>query len=99
LALASQCVAIAELAYREAIAYAGDRRAFGKSVMGFQVTRHKLADCASRLAAARALTGEVCTRALRGEQVPGQAAMAKNVATDMLMFVCDTAVQIHGGYG
>jgi acyl-CoA dehydrogenase len=97
--LAGQCVAIAELAYRETIAYARERNAFGKPIMGFQVTRHKLADMASRIAAARALTGEVVTRAVRGEMVPGQAAMAKNVATDMCSCVCDQAVQIHGGYG
>ena len=99
LALASQCVSIAELAYRESIAYARERRAFGKTLTGFQVTRHKLADMASRIAAARSLVGELVTRALRGEQVAGLAAMAKNVATDMLTFVCDHAVQIHGGYG
>jgi acyl-CoA dehydrogenase len=99
LALAAQCVAIGELAYREAIAYARERHAFGKPISGFQVTRHKLADMASRLAAARALTGELATRALRGEQVAGLAAMAKNTATDMLSFVADQAVQIHGGYG
>src|SRR5688572_25992355 len=38
LALAAQCVAIAELAYRESIAYARERQAFGKPIMGFQVT-------------------------------------------------------------
>ena len=103
LMLAGQCVAIAELAYREAIAYARERNAFGKSLTGFQVIRHKLADMASRLAAARALTGEVVVRALRAtgptENVAGLAAMAKNVGTDMCSFVCDQAVQIHGGYG
>jgi acyl-CoA dehydrogenase len=99
LMLAGQCVAIAELAYRESIAYARDREAFGKPLTGFQVTRHKLADMASRIAAARALTGETTTRVLRGEQAAGLASMAKNVATDMCSFVCDQAVQIHGGYG
>jgi len=97
--LAAQCVAIAELAYRESIQYARERNAFGKPLTGFQVTRHKLADMASRIAAARALTSEVVTRTVRGEMVAGQAAMAKNVATDMCSFVCDQAVQIHGGYG
>jgi acyl-CoA dehydrogenase len=97
--LAGQCVAIAELAYRESIAYAKERRAFGKPLTGFQVTRHKLADMASRIAAARALTSEVVVRHLRGEIVTGLAAMAKNTATDMCSFVCDEAVQIHGGYG
>jgi len=99
LMLAGQCVAIAELAYRESIAYARERQAFGKPLAGFQVTRHKLADMASRIAAARALTGEAVTRVLRGEHAAGLAAMAKNVATDMCSFVCDHAVQLHGGYG
>jgi acyl-CoA dehydrogenase len=100
LALAGQCVAIAELAYRESVSYARERSAFGKPIMGFQVTRHKLADMAARIAAARALTNEALQRALRNDpMVAGLAAMAKNVATDMCSYVCDTAVQIHGGYG
>jgi len=99
LGLAGQCVAIAELAYRESVAYAKERQAFGKSLMGFQVTRHKLADMATRIAAARALTGECVQRYLDGEQKPSLAAMAKNTATDACSYVCDQAVQIHGGYG
>jgi acyl-CoA dehydrogenase len=99
LALAGQCVAIGELAYRESIEYARQREAFGKPLAGFQVTRHKLADMASKLAAARALTGEAVARVLRGEQPAGLAAMAKNVATDACSSICDAAVQIHGGYG
>jgi acyl-CoA dehydrogenase len=99
LMLAGQCVAIAELAYTESVEYAKQRRAFGKSLSGFQVVRHKLADMATQIAAARALTGECVTRFLNGEQTPSLAAMAKNTATDMCSSVCDQAVQIHGGYG
>jgi acyl-CoA dehydrogenase len=99
LMIAGQCVAIAELAYRESVEYAKQRRAFGKSLSGFQVTRHKLADMATQIAAARALTGECVTRFIAGEQTPSLAAMAKNTATDMCSKVCDQAVQIHGGYG
>ena len=99
LMLAGQCVAIAELAYRESVEYAKQRHAFGKSLSGFQVVRHKLADMATDIAAARALTGECVTRFLSGEQTPSLAAMAKNAATDMCSRVCDQAVQIHGGYG
>jgi acyl-CoA dehydrogenase len=99
LLLAANCVAIAELAYLESIAYARERRAFGKTLMGHQVVRHKLADMATRIAAARALTNELLLRHLRGEPVAGLAAMAKNAATDACSFVCDQAVQIHGGYG
>lgn len=97
--LAGQCVAIAELAYRASIDYARERHAFGKALTGFQVIRHKLADMATRIAAARALTHEAVTRTVAGENVTGLAAMAKNAATDMCSFVVDQAVQIHGGYG
>jgi acyl-CoA dehydrogenase len=97
--LAGQCVAIAELAYVESLAYARQREAFGKNLMGFQVIRHKLADMKTRIAAARALTGELVTKILRGENDAISAAMAKNTATDMLSFVVDQAVQIHGGFG
>ncbi len=97
--LASQCVAISQLAYDEAVAYAKQREAFGKPIMGYQVLRHKLADMASRIAAARALVSELCTRHVRGDEASGLAAMTKNVATDCCSFVCDGAVQIFGGYG
>lgn len=97
--LAAQCVAIAELAYRESIAYARERHAFSRPLSAFQVIRHKLADMAARIAAARALTGELAIRHARGEPVAGLAAMTKNVATDACSFVCDQAVQIHGAMG
>jgi acyl-CoA dehydrogenase len=97
--LAGNCVAIAELAYRLSVAYARERRAFGKSLSGFQVVRHKLADMATRLAAARALLHEVVQRHLAGQDAAALAAMAKNAASDMCSFVCDEAVQVHGGYG
>jgi acyl-CoA dehydrogenase len=99
LLLAAQCVAIAQLAYDESVEYARLRRAFGKTLTGFQVIRHKLADMASRLAAARALTAEQAVRYQRGEAVMAQVAMCKNTATDMCSAVVDQAVQIHGGYG
>lgn len=97
--LAGQCVAIAELAYRESVKYARDRKAFGKTLMGHQVLRHKLADMVTKIAAARALVSECAVRVVRGEQVPGLAAMTKNASTDMCSAVVDQAVQIHGGNG
>lgn len=99
LLIAAQCVAIAELAYRETLGYVREREAFGRTLMGFQVTRHKLAEMVTRIAAARALTGECLSRYLAGNEDPGLAAMAKNTATDACSFVCDQAVQLHGGYG
>jgi acyl-CoA dehydrogenase len=99
LGIAAHCIAIARLALQETVVYADQREAFGRSLSGFQVTRHKLADMATRLAAARALMNEVLVRYMAGEATPDLAAMAKNTATDMCTFVCDHAVQIHGGYG
>jgi acyl-CoA dehydrogenase len=99
LLLAGNCVAIAELAYRESLAYTKAREAFGKPLAGFQVTRHKLAEMATKLAASRALLSEVTFRHLRGEETLGLAAMVKNASSDMCMSVCDEAVQLHGGFG
>jgi acyl-CoA dehydrogenase len=99
LALAANCVGIATLALDESAEYARQRRAFGRPIGGFQVTRHKLAEMATRIASARALMNEVLCRFLAGDVPPSLAAMAKNTATDMCSFVCDEAVQIHGGYG
>jgi acyl-CoA dehydrogenase len=99
LMLAAQCVAIGELAYRESVAYAQARQAFGKPLTGFQVTRHKLAEMVTKIAAARALTDECVSRHLAGENAAALAAMAKNTSTDMCSWVCDQAVQIHGGMG
>jgi acyl-CoA dehydrogenase len=99
LGLACHCIAIATLAYREAVGYARTRQAFGKSLSGYQVTRHKLAEMVTRIAAARAITHELLVRHLAGGAPPALAAMAKNTATDMCSAVCDQAVQIHGGYG
>jgi acyl-CoA dehydrogenase len=54
---------------------------------------------ASRIAGARAITGELTMRMMRNDVSPGLAAMAKNVATDACSAVVDQAVQIHGAYG
>jgi acyl-CoA dehydrogenase len=97
--LAAQCVAIAELALRETRRYTREREAFGRTLEGFQVTRHKLAEMATRIAAGRAIVHEATVRHLRGEPVAALAAMAKNTCTDLCSFVCDQAVQLHGGYG
>jgi acyl-CoA dehydrogenase len=99
LGLAAHCVAIARLAYEESMRYARERQAFGRSLSGFQVTRHKLAEMLTRMTAARALMNECLVRHLEGSATPALAAIAKNTASDMCSFVCDQAVQIHGGYG
>ncbi len=99
LALAQSCVAIAMASFAAAVNYTRERSVFGRQLGGFQVTRHKLAEMATRIAAARAIFHDVLARHLRAQATPAHAAMAKNTATDMCTFVCDAAVQLFGGYG
>lgn len=99
LMMASQAVAMAELAYRESVTFSKERHAFGSSLAGFQVTRHKLADMTTRIAAARALAGDVAARYIQGDDDRAMAARAKNAATDALAWVVNQAVQIHGARG
>jgi acyl-CoA dehydrogenase len=99
LALAAYGCATAEIALEESIRYARDRKAFGRPIVGFQVTRHKLADMATRVAAARTLTYQVAARMERGDAVVTEVSMAKNLAAETAVSVTYDAVQIHGGMG
>ncbi len=99
LALAATCVAMSRLALEEAEAYVQTRMAFGRLLSGFQVTRHRLAEMATREASARAFTAVVAERARRGEDVSADVAMVKNTAAAACSFVTDAAVQLFGGMG
>lgn len=99
LALAAYGYATAEIALEEAIAYAKERKAFGRPIVGFQVTRHKLADMATRVTAAKALTYQVAARVAAGEYLVKEVSMAKNLAAETAVSVCYDAVQIFGGMG
>lgn len=99
LVLAATAVATARLAPDDTLAYAARRRAFNRPLHGFQVSRHRLAELATREAAARSLVATVAERARRGEDVSAEVAMAKNAAVEACAFVCDAAVQLHGGMG
>ncbi len=109
--VAAQALGIAQAAYEHSVAYAAEREQFGRPIGEFGAIREKVADMATRIAGARALTHEVARelQATRdGESVddhrgPGgsaaRAAMAKLAATEAAMWVADEAVQIYGGYG
>jgi acyl-CoA dehydrogenase len=99
LALAAYGTATAQIALAEAIAYGRERKAFGKPLTGFQVTRHKLADMATRVLAARTLVYQVAARMAEGQEVMAEVSMAKNLAAETAVAVTYEAVQIHGGMG
>ncbi|MCA9572190.1 MAG: acyl-CoA dehydrogenase family protein, partial [Myxococcales bacterium] len=99
LMLAVHGVVLAQLALEEATRYASERQAFGRPIAGHQVVAHKLADMATQVASARALTYAVARRMNAGENLPAEVAMAKNHAGDVARAVCWEAVQILGGMG
>ncbi len=99
LALAFYGHATAEVALRDAIAYAKERTAFGRPVAKFQVSKHKLARMATQVAASRTLNYAVADKVRRGEAPVAEVAMAKNFAAEVAMAVTYEAVQLHGGMG
>jgi len=99
LMLAINGVALAKLSLEYAIAYTREREAFGRPLRGFQVIRHKLADMATQVASAQALTYQVAAQKKAGKPMMVEAAMAKNHAALVAREVCWEAVQIFGGMG
>ena len=97
--IAAQAVGIARSALEHSIAYAGERKQFGRPIRDFQGLGFKLADMATRVTAARALVHEAARDKAAGLQVTEKAAMAKLFATETAMWVTTQAVQVFGGYG
>lgn len=89
----------AQLALEESLAYAGLREAFGRPIIGFQVTRHKLAEMATLVDISREYTYRAAAGMEAGKDMVKQITMAKIFSTDICHKVCHQAVQIHGGYG
>jgi acyl-CoA dehydrogenase len=99
LALACYGHASAAIALAEAEAWARERMAFGRPLMGFQVTRHKLARMSTLVRAARTLNYQIADGIRRGEQNIEAVSQAKNFSCEVAQEVCDHAVQILGGMG
>ena len=97
--MALAAVAAAQATLDAAIAYGRDRKAFGRPVVKFQVWRHRLADLATEIEAARSLTYEAFRAIVAGEDAVREVSMAKWLATELDWRVADEALQLHGGYG
>jgi len=99
--VAAQAVGIAQGALDLAVEYACSRRQFGSPVSSFQGLRFTLADMATRVEAARALTYAVARHIDAGPEARPTmySAMAKCFASDAAVQVTTDAVQIFGGYG
>lgn len=99
LALAAYGVATAEMALEETLSWVQEREAFGRPISKFQVTRHKLADMATRITAAKTFVYQVASRIDGGEYLVKEVSMAKNLCAELAVDVTYEAVQLHGGMG
>jgi acyl-CoA dehydrogenase len=99
LVMALGAVSAAQATLDLAIAYARQRQAFGRPVAKFQVWRHRFADLATEIEAARSLTYHALRKVVAGEDAVREVSMAKWLATELDWRVADEALQVHGGYG
>ncbi len=99
LQVAATCLGRAERALELAKQYAVDRVQFGQQIGKFQGVSFKLADMAMELKAAKLLTYEAAWKYDQGTVTEMDMAMAKLKATEVLAFIADEAIQIHGGMG
>ena len=99
LGIAACAVGLAQAALDYATGYARDREQFGRRIVDFQGVGFMLADMATKVSAARALTLYAARLRDHGQPYSIEAAKAKLFATDVAMEVTTDAVQVLGGYG
>jgi alkylation response protein AidB-like acyl-CoA dehydrogenase len=99
--IAALSVGLAQGAYEAALRYAQERKAFGKTIAGFQAIQWKLADHATRIEAARLLTYRAAYLKDRrpDQRTTLESSMAKLYASEAAVRAAEDCVQIHGGYG
>ncbi|HXA94380.1 MAG TPA: acyl-CoA dehydrogenase family protein [Candidatus Dormibacteraeota bacterium] len=86
-------------ALEDTLAYLRERQAFGGPLAGKQALRHRVADMATEIQAARHLLYHAAARYAAGEECVTEVSMAKLFATEVANRVAYQAVQLHGGYG
>jgi alkylation response protein AidB-like acyl-CoA dehydrogenase len=96
---AAGAVAGAQHVFDRTLEYAKERKAFGRAIGHFQVTRHKFADMATKIETARQMVYTTAWRFQNGEYPVREIAMAKLYASRIAVEVADECIQIHGGAG
>ena len=98
--IAAAALGGAQSAYDKALAYASERRAFGKAIDQFQSVQFKLSDMHTKLEAARIFLRQAAWHYDNNtSEATKRCAMAKQFVTDISFDVANEALQIHGGYG
>ncbi|MCY1269612.1 Acyl-CoA dehydrogenase [compost metagenome] len=99
LQIAISATALAEAALDWTTRYCHERKAFGKEILDFQVTRHKLAEIKTEVQIGRVFIDRCIELALDGRLDAATSSMAKYWLTELQCRVIDDCVQLHGGYG
>ena len=97
--IAAQSVGMARAAYELALAYAKEREAFGKPIIGHQAVAFRLAEMATKIEASRQLVLHAAALRSAGRSCLVEASMAKLFASEMAEQVCSDAIQTFGGNG
>jgi alkylation response protein AidB-like acyl-CoA dehydrogenase len=97
--IAGRAVGVAQEALDRALAYARQRRAFGRPIAGFQAVQLKLADMATEVQAARLLTWWAASRLDAGQRADLETGMAKLYASEVALRASLESMRVHGGYG
>jgi alkylation response protein AidB-like acyl-CoA dehydrogenase len=99
ISLAAGSVGIAQGCVDTSVAYAAERRQFGKPIAAFQLVQELLADMAVETEAARMLAWRAAFLADSGRPYTLAASQAKYYASEVAVRAANAAVQVHGGYG
>jgi len=97
--VAAQGVGLAQGALDKTLKYVQERKVFGKPLAVNQGIQFQLAEMATKIELARNITYKAAWKVDQGQTDPSLNAMAKYYSGEMAVWVCDKALQLHGGYG
>lgn len=97
--IAARSLGIAQASYDAALAYAGQREAFGAPIADFQAIQLKIAEMAMKVQAARLLVYWAAAQSDGGNRIDMQAGIAKTFASEAAVDCALMSMQVHGGYG
>jgi alkylation response protein AidB-like acyl-CoA dehydrogenase len=99
ISLAAGAVGVAQACVDASVAYAGERKQFGKALAQFQLIQELIAEMAVETEAARMMAWRAAALADRGEAYTLAASQAKYYASEVAVRAANAALQVHGGYG
>ncbi|MEP0813111.1 MAG: acyl-CoA dehydrogenase family protein [bacterium] len=97
--IAAMALGIAKAALSAATDYVRQREQFGMKLSKFQSTQFKIAEMAAKVEAAEYLTYGAAFKYQAGDKASKECAMAKLYTSEIATWVCEQAIQLHGGYG